>query len=652
MSISIAQRHLPINAKLQGGKYRITNILGQGGFGITYLAEHQTFGEVAIKELFISSGDSYCSRENTTQRNVIAHFDLAQFENFKSRFLEEARTLYKLRDVKGVVKVQDIFDENGTVYFSMEFLDGDKLEDYVKKRQKLSEKDGIPILRALAHTLSEIHRRGVLHRDIKPGNIIIKKTGEPFLIDFGIARGYAESESQGTHTTFHSPRYSPPEQKIAKARMGTYSDVYSLGATAYYMFTGMHPQSLEERLAEEYQSPKHFAAQLSDKLDDLITRSLTIRDKDRIQNADEFLSLLKGISVYRDKQETEERSMPTVTPYIPSTHEAVRIQQPQPPVSDDATVIKSFEPTPPPNIPQQNPSVRHSPPNNPVKDDDATAIIRTGSLSPMPPAEIPNDEKTVLEPLNKPEEDPNKTLILEKNPPKKKIKRDLFAWLKTRDGRIIGSSIAATTVGAIGIGLFLSSPEKKSAPPVVPTVVAPPPVNTDSINNVNRLLIAKQDSAARAALEKARQDSVDKATQASTKKSEMLKKVKAPKESIPAKTTEPTLISVTPPILQPKNVTVTETPPPPTRPVAVPSQNKTPIPPRSYLGHWKYNNTNLEIYTGGSCKFGGGEGTYRTNRSTPDFIEFTLYMNDQSYPMTYYRDGNYIELSDKHFTKQ
>ena len=165
------QLHLPTGALLQDGKYRIVRVLGQGGFGITYLAEHKNFGEVALKELFLSSGSAHCSRENTTQRHVVAHFDRTQFEDFKKRFLDEARTLYRLRDVKGVVKVIDIFEENSTVYFSMEYLEGDKLEEYVKKRKYLSEHEGIKIIESVAKTLSAIHKRNVLHRDIKPSKI-------------------------------------------------------------------------------------------------------------------------------------------------------------------------------------------------------------------------------------------------------------------------------------------------------------------------------------------------------------------------------------------------------------------------------------------------------------------------------------------------
>lgn len=295
--IQVPQIHLPVDATLQNGKYQIISVLGQGGFGITYLAKHKVFGEVALKELFLNSGSALCSRENTTQRHVIPHFKSAQFEIFKQRFLEEAKTLYNLRGVKGVVNVQDIFEENGTVYFSMEYLNGTRLSDYVKARTRIPEPEGLEIVKSLARSLMAIHDKNVLHRDIKPDNIIISENGEVHLIDFGIAKSYLE-EVDETHTTFHSPRYSPPEQKIARSRMGTFSDIYSLGATAYYLFTGHLPQSFEERLleVEVYKSPRYHVPVLSEKTNDTIVKSLTLKDKDRIQTAQEFLEALPDIS--------------------------------------------------------------------------------------------------------------------------------------------------------------------------------------------------------------------------------------------------------------------------------------------------------------------------------------------------------------------
>jgi serine/threonine protein kinase len=286
-------RHLQVGTTLQNGKYRIVKVLGQGGFGITYLAEHAIFGEVALKELFLNSGSTVCTRDITTHCQVIAQFEGTQFDTFKKRFSEEAKTLYNLRRIQGVVHVQEIFEENSTIYFSMEYLRGDKLEDYVEKRNQLTEQEGLQIIKSLTSTLSEVHKKDVLHRDIKPSNIIIDESGGVHLIDFGIARSYIDEITEThLHTTFHSPRYSAPEQKISSSRMGTYSDIYSLGAVAYFVFTGKQPQNFEERTLEEYQPPKSLVPTLSDSVNDAINRSLELRPEKRFQTADKFLQSL------------------------------------------------------------------------------------------------------------------------------------------------------------------------------------------------------------------------------------------------------------------------------------------------------------------------------------------------------------------------
>ena len=156
-------RHLPIGTVLQNGKYTILKVLGQGGFGITYLAQHIVFGEVAVKELFLNSGSIHCSRENTTQKQVIAHFEPEQFKTFKEKFLQEAGTLFQLRKVNGVVHVQEIFEENGTAYFSMEYIEGQKLSDYIKQRKPLSEQAGLKIIRSLSKIVSAVHKLSLIH---------------------------------------------------------------------------------------------------------------------------------------------------------------------------------------------------------------------------------------------------------------------------------------------------------------------------------------------------------------------------------------------------------------------------------------------------------------------------------------------------------
>ena len=297
---------LKADTTLQNGKYRIVRELGHGGFGITYLAEHQVFGEVALKELFINSGDAHCSRENTTQKHVIPHFDRPQFELFKKRFSDEAKTLYGLNDIRGVVNVIDIFEENGTAYFSMEYLRGEKLDDYIKKNGQLSETETRAILTQLCTTMSAVHARKVLHRDIKPANIIITTDGRAVLIDFGIARSYVENNQ--THTTFHTPRYSPPEQKIAKSKMGDYSDVYAIGATAYYMATGIEPQSVDDLTQEDFITPKSVVPTLSDNLNDSIIRSLKMRFSERFQTVDDLLNALNAVSKPKTVEDTGGKS--------------------------------------------------------------------------------------------------------------------------------------------------------------------------------------------------------------------------------------------------------------------------------------------------------------------------------------------------------
>ena len=314
MEAPLLTTQLKADTTLQNGKYRIVRELGHGGFGITYLAEHQVFGEVALKELFINSGDAHCSRENTTQKHVIPHFDRPQFELFKKRFSDEAKTLYSLNDIRGVVNVIDIFEENGTAYFSMEYLRGEKLDDYIKKKGRLSEAETRAMLTQLCATMSAVHARKVLHRDIKPANIIITTDGRAVLIDFGIARSYVENSQ--THTTFHTPRYSPPEQKIAKSKMGDYSDVYAIGATAYYMATGVEPQSVDDLTQEDFIAPKSIVPTLSDNLNDSIVKSLKMRFTERFETVSDLLNALNAVPTPKTDEVTTEKPRASVAGFL------------------------------------------------------------------------------------------------------------------------------------------------------------------------------------------------------------------------------------------------------------------------------------------------------------------------------------------------
>ena len=315
-----ARHQLPPGTRLQNGKYQIVRTLGQGGFGITYLALHETFGEVALKELFLNAPNVYCTRSATEQQGArVVPNQKALFETFKQRFREEARMLYKLRKIEGVVKVHDFFDENGTVYLPMEYLKGEKLQDYVQVRGRLPLGEGIPILQSLAQTLQKVHQQGVLHRDIKPANIIIGDSREVTLIDFGIAREYVDDSTE--HTTYHTPGYAPPEQKIASLKLGRYSDIYSLGGTAYFMFTGIAPQSSDERHIRDYVSPAQLVPELPGPIVMLIDRCLALRPEARFQDMEaliEAVPVMGALPVAQPPSPPKARALPAPLPTLPA----------------------------------------------------------------------------------------------------------------------------------------------------------------------------------------------------------------------------------------------------------------------------------------------------------------------------------------------
>lgn len=620
MAIPLAQRHLPINAALQNGKYHILDILGQGGFGITYLAKHQIFGEVALKELFLSSGSAQCSRENTTQKNVIAHFDVAQFNNFKDRFLEEAKTLYKLKDVKGVVKVLDIFEENSTVYFSMEYLDGDKLEDYVKKRKKLSEKEGLAIIQSIGRTLADIHKRGVLHRDIKPANIIVGENGETTLIDFGIARNYVDEVTE-THTTFHSPRFSPPEQKIAKSRMGDYSDVYSLGATAYFIFTGEQPQSLEERITGEYVPPQVYAPNLPDSINDAITKSLNIKERERFQKVEDFLYALTHESQRLPPQYSAIPPEEIAKIVAPSVKDDVTQIEPLKPVQDDVTQIEPLKHTQD-DITTIEPQVT----GKIIVEDDKTLLEKSPII---PNKNIVADDKTRLEPVESTIIDDDKTLILDKDN-KTKTPFDWKAWLKTRDGRIIGGALILTVFGVL-ISSIISTCSRTTPKPNNYTIVPLTPQPTDSSASIVQNPVSMP-----------MQDAVKKDTIQTV----------IPPVALPKKPNKKAG-AAQPDTYEPNKPEVQTTKPLPTEEPKLfilkdfcKSMSTLPV-----SGVWRHNNSNIILCDELSCNINGKNGTFRLNDANDKIMLVCAMNGGKYYDLIYDKKSRTLEFDGKKFIK-
>ena len=240
---------LRVNSTLQGGKYRIIEKLGQGGFGITYLAENTLLeGKVAIKEFFFKE---YCERDDSTSRMTIPTSGNREIvERFKQKFIKEAKTIFRLNH-PNIVRILDVFEENDTAYYVMEYIEGESLSDMVTRRGAIPFAEAIGYVKAAAEALMYIHSKKINHLDIKPGNLMKRNDdGEIVLIDFGVAKQYDLATSQGTTTTpvGISCGYSPTEQyrKNGVQTFSPQSDVYSLAATLFKLLTGNTPPEAME----------------------------------------------------------------------------------------------------------------------------------------------------------------------------------------------------------------------------------------------------------------------------------------------------------------------------------------------------------------------------------------------------------------------
>lgn len=295
---------LPLGTVLQNGSYRIIKVLAQGGFGITYLAEdlvkHQN---VVIKEYYKKEWHTRDSTTSYVSKNVTT----TKIEGkFRKKFEKEAHTIMRLNH-PNIVKVFDFFEENGTLYYSMEFIDGWSLSDFIKKNGRMPESKCISLIRKIAETLGYIHSQNELHLDITPRNIMMTKGGMIKLIDFGVSKHYSEDGEQSTTTPVaHSDGYAPKEQYLSEGviKFSPATDVYSLAATMYFMLTAATPPNANDRqqCLEEGRELLNIPVSLSDNVRNALLWGMSISRKDRLQNTDEFLQTINGTFI---KEETE-----------------------------------------------------------------------------------------------------------------------------------------------------------------------------------------------------------------------------------------------------------------------------------------------------------------------------------------------------------
>ena len=314
------QNLLALPEGVELGQYRIIHTLGQGGFGITYLAEVIGSGEqVVIKENL----PTFCAMRDRTTLQVTAtnpNDELQEYAGYLERFVNEARLLAQLNH-PNIVKVLGAFEALGTAYYVMPWVGGQELQTAAPAPTDITEQWLLPILRTLLSTLEYLHGRNIYHRDVKPANILLTEDGIPVLIDFGTARAII-SDRSATHVG--SPGYSPIEQLRSKGKRGPWTDVYSLGATCYRLITGENPPDALDRMEEDDDpllplAPRaELHGRFSPEFLATIDKALDPRGKDRWQTAAEWLAVLPVPA----PQPAPEQAPPT-TPEIATTPIAV-----------------------------------------------------------------------------------------------------------------------------------------------------------------------------------------------------------------------------------------------------------------------------------------------------------------------------------------
>ena len=282
--------------------YHITSQLGHGGFGITYLAEATIMVDgvipqklkFCIKEFYLSDK---CSRSASGWVNFNTDPEIEK--NGKSDFRAEAEILKSLNAVPGIVPVSDIFEANNTVYYVMQFLEGQTLDKKIQTENRLTETEALSIIEKIGRALMQLHDKKMTHLDIKPENIILVKEGfeyAPVLIDFGLSRCYNMfgRESRGKKVFAISEGYSPVEQYGIINSFTPESDVYALAATLFHMLTGEVPKPSKD-VTDNYIRETLLKYGVSEKVVTAITRAMRRESNERTESVRQFLNDLKEV---------------------------------------------------------------------------------------------------------------------------------------------------------------------------------------------------------------------------------------------------------------------------------------------------------------------------------------------------------------------
>ena len=270
------------------GRYVIQEVLGQGGFGITYLGIDKLYGnKVAIKEYYPQK----IAMRKAQYEDVVTVTSIEEKNNYdkgKKRFLDEAQVMARFNKNERIVKILDFFEANNTAYIVMEYLEGITLKQYLGKYGVIQFRNLIEMMLPLLEALIEIHSQGLIHRDISPDNIMVQHNSKLKLMDFGSARDYTESGNKSL-TVILKPGYAPPEQYQTHGVQGPWTDIYALCATIYKCLTGITPPDAIARVMDDkFKEPDQLDGKLSPDIKKILWKGMNIFPEERYQDIVEF----------------------------------------------------------------------------------------------------------------------------------------------------------------------------------------------------------------------------------------------------------------------------------------------------------------------------------------------------------------------------
>ncbi len=337
---------------LQGGKYKLEKVLGQGGFGITYKAQNTALGIPVVVKEYHPSGSS---RVGTSVRPP-GTLSQQEFQEARARFADEARVVAQLtlkNPNPHIVRVYDVFSENDSEYYAMEFLEGKSLQGLVEKGGPLSEAAVLEIAQQITSALDLVHEAGLLHRDIKPDNIMMVQRGA-VLIDFGSARAIANSGAK--QSIIITPGYAPLEQYASNARRGPFTDIYAFAGTLLFALTGKEPVPATDRASGAKQpTARELNPKVSKAFSDVLERAMRMRVDERPQSVEEFARLLEGAIKGGKGGANAPKPQPNARPTPPPTYVSpppVMNTPPPPPVTPTAQTAPNQ------NLPKQAPGAQ------------------------------------------------------------------------------------------------------------------------------------------------------------------------------------------------------------------------------------------------------------------------------------------------------